>query len=144
MALRTVGAGETFKGLITTEAVPTAEYRATGPNVGDFVQIVHSGNVAFKVNSMAAGASLHLAQYPWGIVREVNSISNLLTVQWMNVKGVVNFQASGTLSVGKGLQAVATARNNKVSCIATVALTPKPFVVAIDTPASGYVQAFLI
>lgn len=144
MALRVVGPGEARPGLLTTEAQPISTYKATTPLVGDFVRVQNSGGLAIGVNSMAAAASLHTAQFPWGIVKNVPRDSTVITVEWHNVKGIQQYTSSGTVTVGQGLVHVNTARNNKVSGTATVALTPKPFVVAVDSPASGQVQAFLI
>jgi hypothetical protein len=142
MSIRAIGGGEAVGNLIETEAVPLNTYRVTNPAVGDFVLLQPSA-LNMGVNSMAASASLMNAPHPWGLVTEVNKDSSILTVRWMNVRGFVTFQYSGTATVGLGLQGVATAGNNKVSCVATLATTttPKPFVVATDVPTSGYLMA---
>lgn len=144
MAIRDVGAGEELRFLVT-EARPISTYAATNPAVGDFVRITISGAKNIPVSSTAAGFStLKTIPYPWGIVKNVNKDSSIVTVQWMNVLGVANFQYSGTATRGLALQHVNTATNNKVSCIATAAAVPKAYVVAVDTPASGYLQAFIL
>lgn len=145
MSVRGVGAGETFPGLVITEAQPISSYRATSPVVGDFVRITISGAKDIPVGSTAAGFSTIKTQpYPWGIVKAVNADSSIVTVQWMNVKGVANFPYSGTATRGLALQHANAAGSLKVSCIATAAAVPKAFVVAVDLPSSGYLQAFIL
>ncbi len=147
MSIRKLGGGITAGVFIETEARPCSTYRATNPTVGDFVRSHLSGTTTnMVVNSMAAGTSLlaNSLTYPYGVVTNVNGDSSVITVRWMNVKGIMQFQYSGTATVGKALQHVNTVRNNKVSCIATSATTQKPYVCAVDTPTSGYLQAFIL
>lgn len=143
MALRGAGGGN-IPG-ITTEAQPISTYKATTPAVGDFVQIQNSGGLALGVNSCAAAHPMN-GPMPWGVVQEVRRNSNIVTVEWANVRAILTFEYSGTMTVGNAIIGVNTARNNKVSAIATLAVTSiaRPVVVAIDKHKSGYLQAFLM
>lgn len=145
MAIRGIGAGEVFTGLVITEAKPCSTYRAVGPDVGDYVRTYVSGAADLCVNTCAAGESmLKTCPYPVGIVREVNNDSTVVTVQWLNVYGVVNLPYSGTATRGLALQHCNAAQSIKFSCIATAATTPKPWVVAVDVPTTNYLQAFIL
>lgn len=143
MALRAGGVGE-IPGIIT-EAFPCQQYRATTPEVGDSVRAFVSGALNLCINSTAAGQSiLHTTPYPIGIVKNVSKDSRVCTVEWINVKQVRTFEYSGTATRGLAIQHCNAARSNKWSCIATAAAVAKPWVVAVDVPASGQLTAFIL
>lgn len=143
MGIRAAGGGN-IPG-ITTEAQPISTYKATTPVVGDFVQLQNSGGLDLGINSCAANHPLN-GPMAWGVVKEVRENSSIVTVEWANVRAIATFQYSGTMTIANAMIGVNTARNNKVSGIATLAIADnvRPVVASIDRHKSGYLQAFLL
>ena len=97
------------------------------------------------INSCAANHPLN-GPMAWGVVKEVRENSSIVTVEWANVRAIATFQYSGTMTIANAMIGVNTARNNKVSGIATLAIADnvRPVVASIDRHKSGYLQAFLL
>jgi len=101
--------------------------------VGDIVELSTSSN--WCIDEHSTGGEFR----DLGIIRDLSDDKKLATVEWFGKNKVFNLPYSGTATLG---HCVISAASQTESVITSANTTESPFavVVAVDNPASGYID----